>query len=108
VFRIDVPTALARLLIETELLKHAPAQACIAIDDRDPPADFLQSLRRDAKTALFAASACPDGNAYDINVHDYMTDGSGSGSVQLMLDVEDARSVDVERDGSVWRVLGVR
>ena len=37
-----------------------------------------------------------------------MTDGSGSGSVQLMLDVEDARSVDVERDGSVWRVLGVR
>ena len=108
VFRIDVPTALARLLIETELLKHAPAQACIAIDDRDPPADFVSSLRHDARTALFAASACPDGNAYDINVHDYMTDGSGTGSVQLMLDVEDARSVDVERDGSVWRVLGVR
>ena len=108
VFRIDVPTALARLLIETELLKHAPAQACIAIDDRDPPADFVSSLRHDARTALFAASACPDGNAYDINVHDYMTDGSGTGSVQLMLDVEDARTVDVERNGTDWRVLRVR
>ena len=108
VYRADVPTALAKLLVETEVAKRAPAQACIAIDDRDPPADFVSSLRHDARTALFAASACPDGNAYDINVHDYMTDGSGTGSVQLMLDVEDARTVDVERNGTDWRVLRVR
>ena len=36
-----------------------------------------------------------------------MTDGSGSGSVQLMLDVEDARTLDVEREGERWRVLRV-
>ena len=29
-------------------------------------------------------------------------------SVQLMLDVEDARTVDVERNGTDWRVLRVR
>lgn len=108
VFRVDVPTALAKLLIETETAKRAPAQACIAIDGKDPSPQFMQSLRRDAKTQLYPASACPDGNAYDIDVHDYMTDGSGSGEVHLMLDVEDARIVEVEREGERWRVLGVR
>jgi hypothetical protein len=34
-----------------------------------------------------------------------MTDGSGSGTVQLDLDVEDAQLVDVERNGTAWRVL---
>ena len=107
-FRVDVPTALARLLVETELGKNPPAQACIAIDGKDPSADFMQALRRDPDTALFAASACPGDAAYDIDVHDYMTDGSGSGSVQLMLDVDDARTLDVEREGAAWRVLRVR
>lgn len=106
-FRVDVPTALARLLVETEVAKRAPARACIAIDGKDPSPQFMQGLRHDAKTRVFAASACPDGDAYDVDVHDYMTDGSGSGSVQLMLDVEDARTVDVEREGERWRVLRV-
>ena len=107
-FRVDVPTALARLLVETELGKNPPSQACIAIDGKDPSADFMQSLRRDPDTALFAASACPCDISYDIDVHDYMTDGSGSGSVQLMLDLDDARTLDVEREGAAWRVLRVR
>ena len=107
-FRVDVPTALAKLLVEDALANRAPAQACIAIDDRDPSPQFMQALRHDPKTRVFAASACPGDVAYDVNVHDYMTDGSGRGEVQLMLDVEDARTVDVEREGERWRVLGVR
>lgn len=107
-FRVDVPTALAKLLIEGDVAARAPAQACIAIDGKDPSPQFMQSLRHDAGTQLFAASACPDGNAYDVDVHDYMTDGSGSGSVHVMLDVEDARIVDVEREGERWRILRVR
>lgn len=108
VFRIDVPSALAKLLVEAELAKNPPTQACIAIDDEDPSADFMRALQHGAETTLFAASACPGEAAFDINVHDYMTDGSGRGEVQLMLDVEDARTVDVEREGERWRVLGVR
>ena len=100
--------ALAKLLVEDALASRAPAQACIGIDDEDPSPQFMRALRHDAKTQVFAASACPDGNAYDVNVHDYMTDGSGRGEVQVMLDVEDARTVDVEREGERWRVLGVR
>lgn len=108
VFRQQVPAALAKLLVEDALAGTPRAQACIAIDDQDPSPEFMRALRHDAKTAVFAASACPGDDAYDINVHDYMTDGSGSGSVQLMLDVEDARTADVERAGTVWRVLRTR
>jgi hypothetical protein len=108
VFRVDVPGALAKLLVETELAKNPPAQACISIDDRDPSPAFMQALRHAPGTEVFAGSACPGDIAYDINVHDYMTDGSGRGEVQLMLDVEDARTLDVEREGERWRVLGTR
>jgi hypothetical protein len=37
-----------------------------------------------------------------------MTDGSGSGSVQVMLGRGDTQIVEVERLGSHWRVLRVR
>ena len=108
VYRADVPTALAKLLVETEVAKRAPAQACIAIDDKDPSPAFMSALKIEAKTQVFPASQCPGDGAYDVGVHDYMTDGSGTGSVHLMLDVEDARIVDVERNDATWRVLGVR
>ncbi len=108
VYRADVPTALAKLLVETEVAKRAPAQACIAIDGKDPAPSFMSALKIEAKTQVFPASQCPGDGAYDVDVHDYMTDGSGTGSVHLMLDVEDARIVDVERNDAVWRVLGVR
>jgi hypothetical protein len=34
-----------------------------------------------------------------------MTDGSGSGKVAVQLDDETARTLDVERDGTTWRVV---
>jgi hypothetical protein len=107
-YRADVPTALAALLVEADLAASAPAQACIAIDDKDPSPVFMQALRHGAGTAVFVASQCPGENARDINVHDYMTDGSGSGVVQLMLDLDDAQVLDVEREGGRWRVVRTR
>jgi hypothetical protein len=107
-YRVDVPSALAKLLVEEKLAARAPEQACIAIDGKDPPPQFMQALQPVVGTAVFAASQCPGEAAWDINVHDYMTDGSGSGSVQLMLDLDDAQTLDVEREGDRWRVLRVR
>lgn len=107
-YRVDVPSALAKLLIEDKLAARAPDQACIAIDGKDPSPQFMQALQPEAGTAVFVASQCPGEGAWDIDVHDYMTDGSGSGSVQLMLDVDDAQILDVEREGDRWRVLRVR
>ena len=100
--------ALAKLLVEEKLAAQAPGQACIAIDDKDPSPAFMQALRHGNGTSVFVASQCPGESARDINVHDYMTDGSGSGSVQLMLDLDDAQTLDVEREGDRWRVLRVR
>lgn len=106
-YRADVPTALAKKLVEDALATRKPAQACIAIDDKDPAPDFMVALSMGG-TRVFAQSACPGDNAWDINVHDYITDGSGAGQVQLMLDVEDARTLEVEREGTQWRVLRER
>ena len=108
VFRLDVPTALGRLLVEDALARRAPDRACIAIDGKDPSPAFMQALAHAPGTRLFTASACPDGDAYDIDVHNYMTDGSGIGEVELMLDVEDAPTLEVQREGERWRVLATR
>lgn len=107
-YRVDVPSALAKLLIEHRLAARTPGPACIAIDGKDPSPQFMQALQPGAGTAVFVASQCPGEGAWDIDVHDYITDGSGSGSVQLMLDLDDAQILDVEREGDRWRVLRVR
>ena len=103
VYRADVPTALAKLLVEDALATRKPTQACIAIDGRDPSTGFLQSLAAGNAT-LSTGAACADG-ATRIAVREYMTDGSGSGKVAVQLDDEAARTLDVERDGTTWRVL---
>jgi hypothetical protein len=107
-YRADVPTALAKLLIETALATDPPARACISIDEKDPAPGFIQALEHAPATGLLAASACPGDAADDIGVHDYMTDGSGRGSVQVTLGRGDTQIVEVERLGSRWRVLRVR
>ncbi|MEF9978687.1 MAG: hypothetical protein RR792_05625 [Thermomonas sp.] len=107
VYRADVPTALAKLLVEDALATRKPAQVCIGIDGADPSPAQLQSLQA-GDTAIFANMACPAGNALRIAVREYMTDGSGSGKVTVQLADEAARTLDVERDGTAWRVLGKR
>ena len=47
----------------------------------------------------------PTDDALRIAVRDYMTDGSGSGKVDVQVDDEAARTLDVQRDGTTWRVL---
>ena len=107
VYRVDVPTALAKMLVEDALDARKPAQACIAIDGRDPPAAFLQTLQAgDAR--ISSGASCIDGVGLRIAVRDYMTDGSGTGQATVQVDDEAARIIDVERDGTAWRVLGTR
>ena len=103
VYRADVPTALAKLLVEDALVARKPTRACIAIDGRDASPAFLQSLAAGNFT-FSAGAACADG-AMRIAVRDYMTDGSGSGKVAVQLDSETARTLDVERNGMTWRVI---
>ena len=107
VYRADVPTALAKLLIEGEIETAKPAQACIAIDGADPAPQFIESLTMVA-TQAFAASDCPGDAAWNITVHDYMTDGLGRGHVQLESGGGKPRTVEAERDGIRWEILSQR
>lgn len=106
-YRADVPTALARLLVEAELAARKPRQACIAIDGKDPAPGFIEALAAGG-TQVFAGSACPAGSAWAMGVQDYMTDGTGTGSVRLRLGGDEERTLEVEREGTRWRILRVR
>lgn len=105
VHRVDVPTALAQLLLGEALRKRKPKHACLEVDGKDPSPALMQALSDIRSSQLYPASLCPATGGFAMAVHDYMTDGSGSGTVQLDLDVEDAQLVDVERNGTAWRVL---
>ncbi|MEO6227175.1 MAG: hypothetical protein ABIO61_04865 [Thermomonas sp.] len=104
IYRADVPTALAKLLVETETAKAKPAQACIAIDGADPAPQFIESLVFGSATQAFAASDCPKDGSWNIAINDYMTDGSGRGHVQLTTGGGKARKVEAERDGNRWEI----
>lgn len=108
VYRADVPTALAKLLIESAIAKAKPKQACIAIDGADPAPQFIASLALGGVTEAFAASDCPKDAAWNVTVHDYMTDGLGHGHVQLESDGGKPRTVEAERDGIRWEILSKR
>lgn len=108
VYRADVPTALAKLLIEREIAKAKPAQACIAIDGADPAPQFIESLALAGTTQAVAASDCPNQTAWKVSVHDYMTDGLGRGHVQVEAGGDKPRTVDAERDGLRWQILPQR
>jgi len=74
------------------------------VDGGDPSAKLLQALPT-KPAALFPASACPGKDALAIAVDDYRTDGSGSGEVQLTVGSGKPRVLEVERNGTVWRVV---
>ncbi len=107
VYRADVPTALAKLLIEGEIKTAKPAQACIAIDGANPAPQLMESLMTGA-TQAFAASDCPSDAALKIAVRNYMTDGLGRGQVELETGGVKARTVEAERDGLHWEILSRR
>lgn len=103
-YRADVPTALAKKLVDDTLAARKPARACIAIDEADPSPALLSALQA-GNPAVAAKSACAGDAALAIAISSYMTDGSGSGQVQLAVGDAPARTLDVEREGTQWRVL---
>ncbi|MDI1251959.1 hypothetical protein [Thermomonas sp.] len=108
VYRADIPTALAKLLIENEITKAKPAQACIAIDGADPTPQFIESLALGDATEAFSSSDCPQDAAWNVAVHDYMTDGLGRGHVQVESGGGKPRTVEAERNGIRWKILSKR
>lgn len=105
-YRADVPSALARLLVQETLAARTPAAACLDVDGRAPATPVLEGL--EAQGRIFPGPGCDAADALAISIRDYTTDGSGRGSVSVVVAGGEPRVFEVERDGNRWRVLGAR
>ena len=110
-FVIATPPALAATLLAAELSTAPAAAACVTIDGAVPTPAALDALRATAPAAtLVAGSDCADPapDVRVVDVADYRTDGSGTGTVALAVgrgDDRTTREVAVERVGDAWRTL---
>ena len=102
-YSAPVPTALARLLVEDALAGRTATAACLRVDGASASPALLESLAS-APVRIATPPGCPDA-ALPIAIADYTTDGSGLGSVSLTVGDAPPRILQVERDGSRWRIL---
>ena len=68
---------------------------------------MLQAVPQGA-IRLYSRSACPGASMPVIAIRDYLTDGSGSGSVQLQVGDGAARNFQATRDGTRWELRELR
>lgn len=103
IFRMDVPKALAAKLITTTATQHTLQTACASVDGKVPAADVIAMAAASGITVQ-AMADCTDPQALRISIERYMTDGSGSGDVQVTVGNGPAQTHYVQRDGTAWSV----
>ncbi|MUV14146.1 hypothetical protein [Noviluteimonas gilva] len=111
-YPVETPPALALMLGGVELNTAAPAVACLRIDGVPVVPDVLATLP--AGKTRFDCRDTTGTKSTIIDVRDYRTDGSGTGTVELAVTGADAgapttqvRTLLVRRDEATWRVLRV-
>ncbi len=117
-YRVEVPSALATMLLGAELRAQDAADVCLSVDGADPSATVLASLPAEDSARIRSRSTCTQqaGNqaakAVSVDVRQYLTDGSGAGTVEVEITdygkngkrrVE-TRTLEVQRDGLQWEV----
>lgn len=120
IYRADVPSALAAMLITAELQAHDTAGVCLAVDGVAPSKTIVDALPATGHARIRPQSACApaveDKNVVSVNVREYLTDGSGAGTVKVEIADYDkdgkrrveTRTLDVRRDGLEWEVKRTR
>ncbi|TYT25464.1 DUF2007 domain-containing protein [Luteimonas viscosa] len=108
-YRIPTPPALAATLAALEQAQSPDARLCLAVDG-EAPGEAALAAARAAGLDPRPASTCEDGDdSLRVSVSDYLTDGSGSGTVEVSVARGDAsptpRRVEVERAEDQWRIL---
>ena len=120
IYRADVPSALAAMLIAAELSAHNNAGICLAVDGEAPSKQIVAALPASELARIRPPSACAaaaaDKNVVSVDVREYLTDGSGVGTVKVEIADYDkdgkrrveTRTLDVRRDGLEWEVKPTR
>lgn len=109
--RVDVPSALATLLIAHAANQRDFDKVCVQVDDAAPSERTL-TLLADLSNApsLAPAAQCTEASKLpSIRIDDYQTDGSGSGMVRMRIQQGKLRvdqRFDVIREGHDWRIIG--
>jgi len=105
---IPTPPLLAVMLARRALDAHPAQVLCLAIDGQDPPETAPALLRADG-IAVHPASTCPSESALHLDIHRYLTDGSGTGTVRVTRHTgaqgTSTEELRVRRSGAVWGVL---
>lgn len=115
----DVPSALAAMLLEAELRAHEAGEVCLSVDGADPTDTVLAQLQPADRARIRSRSTCAKaaeaGQAVAVQVSEYRTDGSGTGTVRIAIVDQDkkgqqrteSRTLEVKRDGLQWEVKRV-
>ena len=109
--RVDVPSALAVLLITRAANERSIREACVEVDEAAPSTRVIELLGNINKSPTLAdAASCSEASDLPrIRIDDYQTDGSGTGTVRLRMQRGALRvdqRYDVVREGYDWRVTG--
>lgn len=107
--RVPVPRALAALVLADALAASA-GPVCVAVDGDTPPAPLLAELAGTYPEVRPAATCTGgDGQAAWLEVANYRTDGSGTGTLDLVRGGSEAaqglvtRTLTVRREGRDWQ-----
>lgn len=113
-----VPSALAATLATAELRAREGADVCLSVDGADPSETVMAQFDAGDRARIRSRSACKTAagamSALSIDVREYRTDGSGSGTVLLEIAnaggdkaQTESRTLEVRRDGLDWEVKRV-
>lgn len=115
----QTPTALAAMLVGAELRAHEGASVCLSVDGADPSETVLAQLSSTDRARIRAQSTCAadssNASAVALQVGDYRTDGSGIGTVKIVIaDAaadgrrrEQTRTLEVQRNDLQWKIRRV-
>lgn len=118
-YRADVPSALAAMLLDAELRAQEPKEVCLGVDGSDPSETVLAQLQPADRARIRPRSVCANAaqtkQAVLVEVSEYRTDGSGTGTVRIEIADQDkkgqprseTRTLEVKRDGLQWEVKRV-
>ena len=109
--RVDVPSALAVMLITRAADQRNIKEACIEVDEAAPSERTVELLSGTQHASMLAEAArCgEDSQLPRIRIDDYQTDGSGTGTVRMRVDQGALRvdqRFDVQREGYDWQITG--